>query len=45
MMTGLIEHIDLPDKKDDLDKLSLIDLRLTDNGKKFYREKKNAGAA
>jgi len=41
--TGLIEHIDLPDKKDDLDKLSLIDLRLTDNGKKFYREKKMPG--
>lgn len=41
--TGLIEHIDLPNKKDDLDKLSLIDLRLTDNGKKFYREKKMPG--
>lgn len=37
--TGLIEHIDLPDKKDDLE----IDLRLTDNGKKFYREKKMPG--
>ena len=41
--TGLIEHIDLPDKKDDLDKLSLRDLRLTDNGKKFYHEKKMPG--
>ena len=41
--TGLIEHINLPDKKDDLDKLSLIHLRLTDNGKKFYREKKMPG--
>ena len=41
--TGLIEHIDLPDKKDDLDKLSLIALRLTDNGKKFYRDKKMPG--
>lgn len=41
--TGLIEHINLPNKKDDLDKLSLIDLRLTDNGKKFYREKKMPG--
>ena len=41
--TGLIEHINLPDKKDDLDKLSLIALRLTDNGKKFYREKKMPG--
>ena len=41
--TDLIEHIDLPDKKDDLDKLSLIALRLTDNGKKFYRDKKMPG--
>ena len=41
--TGLIEHIDLPDKKDDLDKLSLIDLKLTDNGKEFYRKKKMPG--
>lgn len=41
--TGLIEHIDLPNKKDDLDKLPLIDLKLTDNGKKFYREKKMPG--
>lgn len=41
--TGLIEHIDLPDKKDDLDKLPLIDLKLTDNGKKFYHEKKMPG--
>ena len=41
--TGLIEHIDLLDKKDDLDKLSLRDLRLTDNGKKFYHEKKMPG--
>ena len=41
--TVLIEHIDLPNKKDDLDKLPLIDLKLTDNGKKFYREKKMPG--
>lgn len=41
--TGLIEHIDLPDKKDDLDKLSLIDLKLTNNGKEFYRKKKMPG--
>ena len=41
--TDLIEHIDLPDKRDDLDKLSLIALRLTDNGKKFYRDKKMPG--
>ena len=41
--TGLIEHIDLPNKKDDLDKLPLIDLKLTDNGKKFYHEKKMPG--
>ena len=41
--TGLIEHIDLPNKKDDLDKLSLIDLKLTDNGKEFYRKKKMPG--
>lgn len=41
--TRLIEHIDLPNKKDDLDKLPLIDLKLTDNGKKFYREKKMPG--
>ena len=41
--TGLIEHIDLLDKKDDLDKLSLIDLKLTDNGKEFYRKKKMPG--
>ena len=41
--TGLIEHIDLPDTEDDLAKLSLADLKLTDNGKKFYREKKMPG--
>ena len=41
--TGLIEHIDLSNKKDDLDKLPLIDLKLTDNGKKFYHEKKMPG--
>lgn len=41
--TGLIEHIDLPDTEDDLAKLSLADLKLTDNGKKFYHEKKMPG--
>ncbi len=41
--TGLIEHIDLPDTEDDLAKLSLADLKLTDNGKKFYRDKKMPG--
>ncbi|MBN6076643.1 hypothetical protein HYE59_03610 [Aggregatibacter actinomycetemcomitans] len=41
--TGMIEQIDLPEREDDLAKLPLSDLMLTDNGRKFYREKKMPG--
>lgn len=41
--TGMIERIDLPENEDDLAKLLLSDLSLTDNGRKFYRKKKIPG--
>ncbi|MBN6068427.1 hypothetical protein HYE54_06585 [Aggregatibacter actinomycetemcomitans] len=41
--TGMITQIDLPEREDDLDKLPLSDLMLTDNGRKFYLEKKIPG--
>lgn len=43
MDTGMIEPIVLPEHEDDLAALALSDLSLTDNGRKFYLEKKMPG--